>query len=178
MRFKSIHVKNFRALETIDVDLETRVNVIVGPNAIGKTTILEAIRLAKAIVAPRSPNEATQALIALGAVAPYDPQRVVPAALARDPGLTVEIRCRYQLELSEIDSLMSGLAEIVTNLALNSSGQNLQNANFNIAFLSSPQGKAVLGLFESQVKEALDRVRNGTQNLFLDLQFDPISGPI
>ena len=30
MRLRSLHVKNFRALESIDVDFESRVNVIVG----------------------------------------------------------------------------------------------------------------------------------------------------
>ncbi len=41
MRRKSIHIRNFRALEQIDVDLDSPVSVIVGPNAIGKTTLLE-----------------------------------------------------------------------------------------------------------------------------------------
>jgi len=163
-------------LESIDVDFESRVNVIVGPNAIGKTTVLEAIRLVKAVVAARSPNETTQALVALGAVAPYNPQRLISSAIARDPTQKIEIRCRYQLESSEIDVLTQGMPEIVTDLAIRSTGQNPQNSNFNLAFLSSEQGKAVLASFDKTVKEALERVRSGTQDLYLDLQFDPRSG--
>lgn len=176
MRLRSLHVKNFRALESIDVDFESRVNVIVGPNAIGKTTVLEAIRLVKGVVASRSPNETTQALVSLGAVAPYNPQRIVSSAIARDPRQKIEIRCRYQLDSSEIDILTGAIPEIVTDLAIKSTGQNPQNANFNLAFLSSVQGKAVLASFDRTVKEALERVRNGTQDLYLDLQFDPVSG--
>jgi predicted ATPase len=176
MRLKSIHIKNFRALEAIDVEFDTRVNVIVGPNAIGKTTVLEAIRLAKAVVASRSQNETAQALVALGAVAAYNPQRIFNNALARDPKQRVEIRCRYQLENSEIDALVSAIPEIATELAIRSTGQNPQNANFNLAFLSSAQGKAALASFEASVKETLERVRKGAQDLYLDFQYDPASG--
>ena len=54
MYLKMLEVKNFRALEDIRVEFNPRVNVIVGPNAIGKTTILEAIRLVKVLLAPRT----------------------------------------------------------------------------------------------------------------------------
>jgi recombinational DNA repair ATPase RecF len=57
MHLKSLHIKNFRALEEIDIDFERPVSVIVGPNAIGKTTLLEAVRLVKALAAPRTQNE-------------------------------------------------------------------------------------------------------------------------
>ena len=50
-------IQNFRAFHQLHFDLSAGVNVIVGPNAIGKTTILQAIRLTKAILAPRSPKE-------------------------------------------------------------------------------------------------------------------------
>ncbi|MDE2463579.1 MAG: AAA family ATPase, partial [Alphaproteobacteria bacterium] len=46
MHLKRLRVTNFRALDDIDVTLDTRVSVIIGPNAVGKTTVLEAIRLA------------------------------------------------------------------------------------------------------------------------------------
>jgi len=39
MHIKSLRVKNFRALEDIEVDFDNRVNVIVGPNAIGKINL-------------------------------------------------------------------------------------------------------------------------------------------
>jgi predicted ATPase len=176
MHLKSVHIRNFRALEEIDVDFDSRVSVVVGPNAIGKTTLLEAIRLVKSVAAPRSPNEPTQALLALGAAVPYNPQHILPTAIARDPKRPVEIRCRYQLEATEIQALIDGMPELATVFALNSSGRNPQNAAFSLAFLSSPEGQAALAAAENVFKNTLEAVRKGTQSLHLDLHFDPISG--
>src|ERR1700683_414480 len=102
MRLKSLSVRNFRALENINITFEGWADVIVGPNAVGKTTILEAIRIAKAILAPRVPNEAQQALTSLGAISPHLPQQMNFAALARDPTLPLVISCRYELAAAEI----------------------------------------------------------------------------
>ena len=41
MHLKSVAIKNFRGLENIQIDFEKGINVIVGPNAIGKTTLLK-----------------------------------------------------------------------------------------------------------------------------------------
>jgi recombinational DNA repair ATPase RecF len=71
-----IAIRNFRAIADIDCDFSPRINVIVGPNAVGKTTILQAARLAKGLLAPRSPQEAQQVLISLNAASPNFPQRV------------------------------------------------------------------------------------------------------
>lgn len=174
MRLRSLHVRNFRALEEIDVDLDSRVNVIVGPNAIGKTTLLEAVRLVKAFVAPRTLSETTQALFALGAATPFNPQRVIASALARDPKLRVEIRCRYSLTDAEMNILAASTPEIATVFMFQSAGKNFQNASLNVAFLSSPEGQLALQTAEKQVKEVIEAVRGGSRNLYLDLQFDPV----
>jgi hypothetical protein len=71
MHLRALHIKNFRALEDVQIDFDNRVNIIVGPNAIGKTTILEAVRVAKALLAPRTQNEAQQVLISIGASSFY-----------------------------------------------------------------------------------------------------------
>lgn len=176
MRIKTLHVRNFRALEEIDVDFEGRVNVIVGPNAIGKTTLLEAIRLVKAVAASRSQNEAMQSLSALGAVAPYNPQRVFVKAIARDANRKVEIRCEYLLDRAELERLGNEIPRITTTLTLRSLGQNARDPNLNLAFLSSPQGREALASSEKQLREAIEGIRNGKRNLFLDFEFDPNSG--
>ena len=75
MRFTNIKIKNFRSLVNIEVDLTPRCNVIVGPNAIGKTTFLEAIRLVKALASPRTNNEANQVMYALGISNAQNPLR-------------------------------------------------------------------------------------------------------
>lgn len=43
MRLESIHIQNFRSIEFCDVDLSPGINCIVGDNASGKTSLLEAI---------------------------------------------------------------------------------------------------------------------------------------
>lgn len=82
MRLAQFVAKNFRALEDVEVEFDNRVNVIVGPNAIGKTTVLEAIRFSKALLAPRTQNESQQTIMALGAGVPYNGQMFFPEAIA------------------------------------------------------------------------------------------------
>ena len=66
MRINSVQIKNFRGLKDISFDLPNRVTVIVGPNAIGKSSVLEAIRLTKVILAPSFYGEAQEVLKSLG----------------------------------------------------------------------------------------------------------------
>ena len=68
MWLKKLTIANFRGIEHLPIDLDPRANVIVGPNAIGKTTLLEAIRLAKAALSPRTLDEAQQVFMGLGAL--------------------------------------------------------------------------------------------------------------
>jgi recombinational DNA repair ATPase RecF len=63
MWLKSLTIRNLRSIENIAVSFDQRTNVIVGPNAVGKTTLLEGIRLAKATLAPRIPDETQQAFM-------------------------------------------------------------------------------------------------------------------
>jgi recombinational DNA repair ATPase RecF len=67
MRSRHLSIQNFRALENGRMEFTGVADVIVGSNA-GKTTILEAIRIAKAALAPRIQNETQQALVSLGAI--------------------------------------------------------------------------------------------------------------
>jgi predicted ATPase len=39
VQLKRLDVENFRALEKIEIEFDTRVSVLIGPNAIGKTTV-------------------------------------------------------------------------------------------------------------------------------------------
>ncbi len=45
MRLSELHIKNFRGLRALDVDKVGRVNLVVGRNSVGKTTVLEALSL-------------------------------------------------------------------------------------------------------------------------------------
>jgi AAA ATPase-like protein len=91
MRVKRLAITNFRAIERLDMSFEDLVTVIVGPNAIGKTTILEGMRLCKGVLSPRTQGEANQVLISLGAIAPHLPNQLQLDTLQRDIGLPVKI---------------------------------------------------------------------------------------
>jgi hypothetical protein len=75
LRLKSLSVSNFRALEDIKLEFSGTAEVIV-----------EAIRLAKAILAPRIANKGQWGLISLSAISPHlPPQQINFIPLARDP---------------------------------------------------------------------------------------------
>lgn len=176
MHLKSLVIKNFRALEDIDVQFDSRVSVIVGPNAIGKTTLLEAIRLAKAMVAPRSPSEAQQALMSLGAVVAYNPQRLIPTAVFRDTTKPIEINCNFQFFPEELASLETALPQISTEVVLRSTGQAFSSTATSIVYLSSPEGQAALKAMESELRKALDNIKTNQPTCRLHVILDPISG--
>lgn len=43
MRFSRLKIENFRAIDSLDVELHPNLNVLVGGNASGKTSVLDAI---------------------------------------------------------------------------------------------------------------------------------------
>jgi energy-coupling factor transporter ATP-binding protein EcfA2 len=165
-------IKNFRAIEDVNFELTRYVNVIVGPNAVGKTTILQAIRLTKALVAPRSPNEAMQTLISLGAASPHFPQRVFVGSLARDLNKPVEVRCTLKLENQEVQQIVGNQDEIATHLLQAQLGQSFNNPAASLQFLASPAGQSAL----ATIKDALSARLKALQidrNLVLGVALDP-----
>lgn len=144
MHIKRLRVTNFRGLETIDVSFDSLVSVVIGPNAIGKTTVLEAIRLAKAVLAPRTRSETTQVLNGLGATSPHMPQRMFPAAIARDVKRPLIIKCTYDLHDDDIKALTEALPQLATILAQQSVGLNFADAAQSSSFVSSPQGQQLI----------------------------------
>lgn len=45
MRIDNIQIKNYRKFEKIVIDFNPRMNVIIGNNGVGKTSILDALSL-------------------------------------------------------------------------------------------------------------------------------------
>jgi predicted ATPase len=173
MHLRHLVVVNFRGLEALDVEFDNLVNVIVGPNAIGKTTVLEAIRLTKALLAPRTQTETQQALFALGAAVPHNPQRIYPEAIARDTSRPIEIRCTYVLEGDELTELASNIQQLALQAALNQMGQQFGNPGVAISVLSSGQGNALVKQMEEQFRKWLREVQSGSRKCILGLQIDP-----
>jgi predicted ATPase len=173
MRLTQLIVKNFRGLEDIDVAFDNRVNVIVGPNAVGKTTVLEAIRLAKALLAPRTQNEGGQVLQSLRIAVPHYPQRIFPDAVARDAGRSIDIRCRYELAETDLRRIEVGIPQMATELVLAGLGRSFGSSTGNIPFLSSPQGVQMISNGESELRQALADFRSKKRACNLDVSIDP-----
>jgi predicted ATPase len=179
MHLRRLRIENFRALEKIDVEFESRVSVIIGPNAVGKTTVLEAIRLAKGLLAPRTPSESTQTLQALGAVSPHMPQRLFPAALTTKPNLPLVVKCTYEVTDEEIVKLQSLLPRLATSVAQQSVGLAFSAPAQAVAFLSSPMGQAAVAQARKSLDPEFARVqasRTIDLNLTIDFQSGQISG--
>ncbi len=50
MYIKQVKINNFRKIESLEFSLKKSINTIVGPNGVGKSTVLNAIRLVIVIV--------------------------------------------------------------------------------------------------------------------------------
>ncbi len=57
MNIKNIHVKNFRNYPDLSIDINNEVVVLTGPNAVGKTNLLESIYFASLFKSFRDDNE-------------------------------------------------------------------------------------------------------------------------
>lgn len=158
MHLSALRIQNFRALEDIRVEFDNRVNVIVGPNAIGKTSVLEAIRLTKALLFPRTQNESMQALFALGASSPHLPQQLHLDAIARDPHRPTVISCRYQLSDEETSWLKQQQHQLAMQLVRSRMGQSFANASTFIAFVASEQGKREVAQAQDEISRSLDSI--------------------
>lgn len=179
MFLRRLAVKNFRALADIEADFDKPINVIVGPNASGKTTVLEAIRLAKALLAPRTPTESNQSLTAIGAMSPHLPGRLLADAIARDQQFPTEIRTLYAFSDTEIEHIAISLPQIATNVVQAQAGQQFATPASLISFLSSPLGVEQLRQAENQIKEGLNvlrRTKECSLNLIIDYRSGRLSG--
>ena len=127
MWLKNVAIQNFRSIESLAFEFDRRANVIVGPNAIGKTTLLEAIRLTKAALAPRTAGETQQVFIGLGAISPHNPLNINYSALVRDSARAVEIEAEMELTAAEVQEL-DALAPAVATAATSSRAARLMRA--------------------------------------------------
>lgn len=175
MHIKSIKIQNFRALEDIYVEFDSKVNVIVGPNAAGKTTVLEAVRLVKGLLAPRTPNEASQVIQSLGLASPHLPNQLRVKAIARDDQKPVVIGCSFSLGQSELTTLVPAVDTIATSMVESQVGQAFAAPGALISFLSSPQGKQMFDAAKEQIQKALVKVQ-ATKCCYLELTLTSNSG--
>jgi predicted ATPase len=172
MRLINLKIKNFRGLKDIEFALDSPVSVIVGPNAIGKSSILEAIRLHKAILSPTHVNEALEVLQAMGAFSPHT-QTAIMESLFGDPKLPLEIRLTLELEDRELSALegsvpQMALSRLRSSMALAPGQQNIVLTQF----LSSPGAQQRLSEITSEMQKNVQDLR-GTKRIVPTLLGDP-----
>lgn len=179
MHLSRLQIINFRSLENIEVEFDSLVNVVIGPNAIGKTTILEAIRLAKAVVAPRTQNETQQTMISLGLMSPHFPQRLLPRALTHDPDKPTVIECTFNATPADIVKLEELLPTLIPDLALQNIGLSFPNPAQAMNFLNSPQGALAQQAAQATLTTEIGRVKAMGKlelNLTIDFRRSLLSG--
>ncbi len=170
MWLKSLTIRNLRSIENIAVSFDQRTNVIVGPNAVGKTTLLEGIRLAKAALAPRTSDETQQAFMSLGAISPHNPLRLNFGALARDPARSVQVSAVSPRELENLDGLENQLATGIVRANIGATGP--QGPMALVQYLSSPAGQVALRGAQQFVANGLLAIKAGT-TITLELSVEP-----
>lgn len=180
MRIKSLKIENLRGLSDVSFEFDQATNVIVGPNAIGKTTILEAVRLVKGLLMPRYFQEGQQVLVSLGAMSPH-PQLnnyLDFSSLARDESIPIQINMSFELSDDEIKYLISSKHELGLEVLKGQLGRNEdQNQLALTQFLSSENGKERLETLTGDIEKELANI-SSPYSLPIQLKIDPRSGGI
>ena len=163
-------------MEDINVDFTSSVSVVVGPNAVGKTTLLEALRFAKAILAPRTTSEANQAALSLGAITQFNAQALIAQAIARDITKPVLIRGTFKPSAEELSLIDQSISAIASTYVLGSLGRTFSDVSDRVAALSSPDGVRAVTDARDRLMGALQEIRSGARLIRLELRLDSSTG--
>lgn len=181
MKIRKIGISNFRGISEIELDVSSNTNILVGPNAVGKTTILEAIRLVKATLLPRYFQETEQVLTSLGAMSPQPQLRgnyFDFTVLARDATKPVVLNVRVELSEREVADLSKRKNDISMEILKGQMGRSDDQGQLALTqFLSSKQGQERLRSLGSDVDERLSKLSsNNILELALTIEPSQIRG--
>ena len=180
MRIKKLEIENLRGLSDVCFEFDQLTNVIVGPNAIGKTTVLEAVRLTKALLMPRYYQEGQQVLVSLGVMSnhPQLNNYLEFSSLTRDESLPIRVSMQIELSEMELSILSSSEDQLSLEILKGQLGRAEDQNQFALTqFLSSPQGKERLSKTKESIKEELLKLSNPS-TLPITLRMDPKSGTV
>lgn len=180
MKLKKLKIENLRGLSEVKLEFDQPTNVIVGPNAIGKTTILEAVRLVKALLMPRYFQEGQQVLVSLGAMSqhPHMSNYLDFSSLARDETVPIRISISIELNDEELNYLLSAKQQLSVEILRGQMGRSEdQNQLALTQFLSSEEGKKRLGKTTLDIERDLLNIAKPCV-LPIQLTIDPKSGNI
>lgn len=175
MRLVEARIRNFRGLKDIEFSTGAPVTVIVGPNAVGKTSIFEAIRLHKALLSPTQINESLTVLNNMGAFfAPT--QSILAQSLMGDQSQRLEIRLTIEFSETEVATLDSQIPQLATlhlrnRLAVPPGQQELGL----LQFLSSAEGQKQLEQASVEMRDSVQSLR-ATRRISPVLLIDPKQG--
>lgn len=176
MHISKLKIRSFRGLEDIEFSPRPGINVLVGPNAVGKTSVLEAIRLTKALLAPRYRDEVAQVLQSLGAATPhmmFGEQQIDFSAIAGTIQRPLEISVEFSVSQRELQILGRNEPQLAQAMVRSRIGQERQSQLDLIQFMSSPQGQDQLRAATTDARQYLDGLRIAPK-LSLTLTIQPV----
>ncbi|MCY3627057.1 MAG: AAA family ATPase [Gammaproteobacteria bacterium] len=115
MRITKLEVSNFRAIDLIQIDSDSTMVVIAGPNGCGKSCVLDAIRLAKSTYGGYDSNEFNSWFgeFQINPNSPAECRKVL-----RDKSKDAMIKIEVLLHLNEIKYLRENKSEIAEREAV------------------------------------------------------------
>lgn len=153
-------------MEDIEFQPKAGINVLVGPNAVGKTSVLEAIRLTKALLAPRYRDETPQVLQSLGASTPhmmFGEQQIDFSAIAGNSSKPLELTVEFSLSEREISVLEANELQLSQAIVRSKIGQERQSQLDLIQYMSSPLGQEQQCLAAQEFKQYIINLRSTYQ---------------
>ncbi len=177
MHLRNVEISNFRLLTDFKAKFKDGVNLLIGPNAVGKTTVMEAIRLAKSVLAPRTPNETRMVLVSLGATSQQLPQSFNYGAIAGDTSQPIKIICEFSLSDDEIAILPELSSRLARDIVASQFGISLMQEGqlALVQFLSSPVGQSAMQAANNAVQLQIGEMTL-QKSLKLTLNIDPKGG--
>jgi len=172
VRLDQVRIRNFRGLKDIEFNTQAQVTVIVGPNAVGKTSIFEAIRFHKALLIPTSLGESLTVLSNMGAFFAPTQSILLPAILG-NVNEKMEIKLSTVVTEEEIKVIERWLPQLAplhlrNKLAVAPGQQDLAL----LQYLSSPAGREGLEQATKEMSEAGEALRSN-RRLSPTLIIDP-----
>lgn len=140
MKFKKISITNFRRLKDISFDFSETINTIVGPNGIGKSSIIDAIRLTKATLLTTNESEAQQTLQHMGLYSPHLSD-VLFENICGDIKKETVIDLKIQVSKEEIELVKLDIQNFNLLRLQNQLGQSATSRLNLVGLLSSTSGQ-------------------------------------
>ncbi|WP_442930382.1 ATP-binding protein [Mycobacterium sp. NBC_00419] len=135
MRFASLSIKNFKAIQRFQVDELSDLVLIAGPNGCGKSCVFDSIRLLKSVYGGYQANEWTQWF---GEFQIDVNDREQLRKLFRDQAQPIEISATVELDQSEKEYLESNAEVIAAPLAWASvTGQPIESVHLSMLALAA-----------------------------------------